>query len=196
MTLGESMCAFDLQPEHVETSRNVCCELLENAGASKQIAARRVSAYPAIIVLSNSPQAGVTVAETTAEFGAASASALVNVAMQDGFTEYMGVGVKAHRLTHWFAGDRLWPTGSPARLALIERLNDKFAPLHDPRTGTKVGIGIATGAGVVNPWAEDGSLVALDDYPRMAAYLSAHPALRERFVAKKRLSRGTGPSTS
>jgi adenine-specific DNA-methyltransferase len=38
---------------------------------------------------------------------------------------------------------------------------------------------------LVNPWADDGSLVALDDYPRMAAYLSQHPSLRDRFVAKK-----------
>jgi hypothetical protein len=38
---------------------------------------------------------------------------------------------------------------------------------------------------LVNPWAEDGSLVSLDDYPRMAAYLSQHPAIRDRFVAKK-----------
>jgi len=342
-TLGECICAFDLQPEHVETSRNVCRALLESAGASKEVAARlaeqwvhhddfllsgvgllahsdvppadvivgnppyiryddlpataaaeyrrtwatmrgrgdvyvgfieralrtlkpggkvgficadrwmrnqygadlrklvasrfavehvwtmhdvdafatRVSAYPAIIVLSNTMQGGVTVAETTAEFGATSASGLAKAATQEGFDEYTEVGVKAHRLAHWFPGDGLWPTGSPARLALIADLNDKFGPLHDPRTGTRVGIGIATGADkvyvtkdanaaeadrmvplsmahdlttgefcwhgnyLVNPWAEDGSLVALDDYPRMAAYLSGHPALRERFVARK-----------
>lgn len=181
----------------------------------------RVSAYPAITVLANKPQGGAVVAETTAEFGAASAFALAKATMDDNFAEYTDVGVKAHRLTHWFAGDGLWPTGSSARVALIEHLNDHFAPLHDPRTRTRVGIGIATGADkvyvtkdstvaerdrmvplsmaqdlatgtlewhgnyLVNPWADDGSLVALDDYPRMSAYLSAHPALRERFVAKK-----------
>jgi hypothetical protein len=37
---------------------------------------------------------------------------------------------------------------------------------------------------LVNPWADDGSLVPLAEYPRMAAYLSRHPALKERFVAK------------
>lgn len=181
----------------------------------------RVSAYPAITVVANHPQGGAIVAETTAEFGPASASALLKATTDDRFTEYTDVGVKAHRLTHWFAGDRLWPTGSPARLALIERLDDKFAPLHDPRTRTRVGIGIATGADkvyvtkdptvaepdrmvplsmaqdlatgrfewhgnyLVNPWDDDGSLVALDGYPRMSAYLSAQPALRERFVARK-----------
>lgn len=342
-TLGECVCAFDLQPEHVETSRDLCRELLGRAGASKEIAARlaeqwvhqddfllsgvgllahsdvpsadvivgnppyiryddlpetaaaeyrrtwatmrgrgdvyvgfierslrtlkpggkvgficadrwmrnqygadlrklvasrfavehvwtmhdvdafetRVSAYPAIIVLSNTSQGGVNVAETTAEFGPASAFALAEATAHKSFDDYIDVGVKAHRLAHWFPGDGLWPTGSPARLALIAHLNDKFGPLHDTRTGTRVSIGIATGADkvyvtkdanaaeadrmvplsmtqdlatgefvwhgnyLVNPWAEDGSLVALDDYPRMSAYLSAHPALRERFVAKK-----------
>jgi hypothetical protein len=38
---------------------------------------------------------------------------------------------------------------------------------------------------LVNPWADDGSLVKLDDYPRLAAYLSRHPALKERYVAKR-----------
>ncbi len=342
-TLSDCMCAFDLQPEHVETSRDVCRELLESAGASKEVAARlaeqwvhhddfllsgvgllahsdvpladvivgnppyiryddlpesaaaeyrqawttmrgrgdvyvgfieralrtlkpggqvgficadrwmrnqygadlrklvassfavehvwtmhdvdafetRVSAYPAIIVLSNTVQGAVTVAETTAEFGEASASALARAATQEKFDDYIDAGVKAHRLPQWFPGDGLWPTGSPARLALIAHLNAKFGPLHDPRTATRVGIGIATGADkvyvtkdgnaaeadrmvplsmardlatgefvwqgnyLVNPWAEDGSLVALDKYPRLATYLSGHPALRERFVARK-----------
>lgn len=342
-TLDECICAFDLQPEHVETARAVCRELLGSAGASKEIAARlaeqwvhhddfllsgvgllapsdvppadvivgnppyiryddlpeaaaaeyrrtwatmrgrgdvyvgfieralrtlkpggqvgficadrwmrnqygadlrklvasrfavqhvwtmhdvdafetRVSAYPAIIVLSNTVQGGVTVAETTAEFGPASASALAEASAHEGFDEYVDLGVKAHRLPQWFAGDGLWPTGSPARLALIADLNARFGPLHDPRTATRVGIGIATGADkvyvtkdanaaeadrmvplsmaqdlatgefiwhgkyLVNPWANDGSLVALDDYPQMAEYLSGHSALRERFVARK-----------
>lgn len=52
----------------------------------------------------------------------------------------------AHRLPRWFDGSGLWPTGSPARLALIEHLNDNFASLNNPATQTKVSIGIATGA--------------------------------------------------
>lgn len=181
----------------------------------------RVSAYPAITVLSNKRQGAVIVADTTADFEAASAFALAKAALDDDFADFTDTGVKAHRLAHWFEGGELWPTGSPARLALIEHLNDKFGPLHDPRTRTKVSIGVATGADkvyvttdpkaaeadrmlplsmsedlmtgtfewqgnyLVNPWADDGSLVALGDYPRMAAYLSQHPALRERFVARK-----------
>lgn len=180
-----------------------------------------VSAYPAITVLGNHAQASAVVADTTGEFGAASARALTKAAQGKRFEEFSTIGVKAHRLPHWFDGDELWPTGSPGRLALIEYLNDQFGPLHDPNTWTKVSIGIATGADkvyvvndptivepdrvlplamrrdlmsgtfewqgnyLINPWANDGSLVSLAEYPRMAAYLSNHPGLHERFVAKK-----------
>jgi adenine-specific DNA-methyltransferase len=106
----------------------------------------RVSAYPAITVLSNKPQGAVTAADTTADFGPPSAFALADAALDSDFTQFIGTGVKAHRLAHWFGGGDMWPTGSPARLALIEHLNEKFRPLHDPQTRTKVSIGVATGA--------------------------------------------------
>jgi adenine-specific DNA-methyltransferase len=180
-----------------------------------------VSAYPAITVLGNHPQASVVVADTTAAFGPSSAFALVEALHEGAFTEFSGTGVTAYRLPHWFEGSEFWPTGSPARLALIEYLNDRFGLLDDPATGTKVSIGVASGADrvyvtkdstvaesdrmlplamrrdlmsgtfewqgnyLVNPWADDGSLVPLGEYPRMAAYLAKHPVLRERFVAKK-----------
>lgn len=182
----------------------------------------QVSAYPAITVLASRPQGSVVVADTTSEFGGASAHALAKWSRDESLTDFSDAGVKAHRLPHWFPGEELWPTGSPARLALIEYLNDRFWPLHDPKgTGTRVSIGIATGADkvyvtkdadavepdrmlplamrrdlmsgrfewqgnyLVNPWADDESLVSLDDYPRMKRYLSAHPDLRERYVAQK-----------
>ena len=181
----------------------------------------RVSAYPAIIVLSNKAQGGAIVADTTADFDAPSAFALAKAALGKDFADFADIGVTAHRLPQWFEGSDLWPTGSPARLALVADLNKRFGPLHDATTRTKVSIGIATGADkvyvtkdptvaeadrilplsmardlitgtfewhgnyLVNPWADDGSLVALDDYPHMAGYLSQHPALRERFVAKR-----------
>lgn len=180
-----------------------------------------VSAYPAITVLANRPQESAVVADTTWEFSDTQATALRGAFEDPSTTEFELQGVKAHRLPHWFDGGELWPTGSPARLALIEKLTDEFAPLHDAETGTKVSIGIATGADkvyvttdpkaaesdrmlplamrrdlmsgtlewqgnyLVNPWQEDGSLVPLDQYPRMKEYLSSFPGLRERFVAKR-----------
>jgi adenine-specific DNA-methyltransferase len=106
----------------------------------------QVSAYPAITVLANKPQGSVLVADTTSKFGAASAAALVRASSREDRDDFAAPGVKAYRLPHWFDGGSLWPTGSPARLALIEHLNDKFHPLHDPATRTRVAIGVATGA--------------------------------------------------
>ncbi|GGB71528.1 hypothetical protein N798_16610 [Knoellia flava TL1] len=182
----------------------------------------QVSAYPAITVMSRRPQGSVVVADTTSAFGASSAVTLLEWAQNaEGSSGFSDVGVAAHRVPHWFEGSELWPTGSPARLALIELLNDNFEPLHNPNTGTKVSIGVASGADkvyvtknpnvaepdrmlplamrrdlmrgefewqgnyLVNPWDSDGQLVDLADYPRMAAYLSEHPGLKDRHVAKK-----------
>jgi hypothetical protein len=181
----------------------------------------QVSAYPAITVLAKGPQGSVVAADTTAEFGPASAQALAKWSADGTLTDFSELGVKAHRLPHWFGGGSLWPTGTPARLAVIEHLNDRFRPLQDPATGTKIGIGVATGADgvyvtkdptavesdrllplsmrrdlmsgtfqwqgnyLVNPWADDGSLVDIDQYPKMRDYLTAHPALKKRFVATK-----------
>lgn len=181
----------------------------------------QVSAYPAITVLGNHPQGPVVVADTTAAFRAASAATLTRVVRDQSFTQFSGTGVTAHRLPHWFGSDEFWPTGSPARLALLENLNDRFGSLHDPLTGTRVSIGVASGADkvyvtkdsgvaepdrmlplatredlasgrfdwqgnyLVNPWTDSGSLVPLANYPRLATYLSQHPVLRTRHVARK-----------
>lgn len=181
----------------------------------------QVSAYPAITVMSRRKQGSVVVAETTAEFGPTAANSLLEWAQHGTSIDFSSKGAAAHRLPHWFSGSEMWPTGSPARLALIELLADRFDPLHDPRTGTKVSIGVASGADsvyvtkdtdavesdrllplamrrdlmrghfewqgnyLVNPWDDEGQLVSLSDYPRMAAYLSKHPALKHRHVAKR-----------
>lgn len=38
---------------------------------------------------------------------------------------------------------------------------------------------------LLNPWDEDGNLVQLEKYPKLAAHYAANPKLRERYVAKK-----------
>ncbi|SID09568.1 DNA methylase [Mycobacteroides abscessus subsp. abscessus] len=181
----------------------------------------QVSAYPAITVLANQPQGTAVVAETNGKFDQEQASTLVKAISDDAFHAFDDIGVTAHRLPGWFAGGSFWPTGSPARLALIEHLNERFPALEDPSVGTKVSIGIATGADnvyvtkdrsvaepdrmlpismrrdlmsgsfdwqgnyLVNPWRDDGRLVDLSDYPRLASYLERHPTLKDRFVARK-----------
>lgn len=179
----------------------------------------QVSAYPAITVVSAQSQQEALVVEATSDFGAEQSAELL-AAIETGAPDLEGHGYKGHRMAEWFSTET-WPTGSPARLALIEYLNARFLPLHDPARGTTVSIGIATGADkvfltkdadavepdrllplamrrdlmtghfewqgnyLVNPWQADGGLVDLSEYPKMKAYLSAHPQLRERFVAKK-----------
>lgn len=184
-----------------------------------------VSAYPAITLLRKGLQGKVTVADTTADFGEQSAKELAEW-HRHGRKAKKGRGYAAHRLPHWFSGTEMWPSGDPQRLALIEFLNDNFLPLHsyDSRTGygTRVGIGVATGADrvfvtkdpdvvesdrmlplsmvqdlstgefhwsghyLVNPWNANGSLVRLEDYPRLAEYLEGcKPALIGRHVAQK-----------
>jgi len=104
-----------------------------------------VSAYPAIIVLGNGPQGDVVAVETTESFGHQDARRLVSwssngqpTSSSDGFT--------AAVLPGWFAGSGSWPKGSPERLQALAGLESRFPPLEDPATGTRVGIGVATGA--------------------------------------------------
>lgn len=105
-----------------------------------------VSAYPAITVISRGKQGCAVVADTTEEFTEDSSGELAAWTRLSGLTSAAGRGYRAYRLPHWFPGEEMWPSGSPERLALIEHLNDHFPVLHDPENGTRVGIGIATGA--------------------------------------------------
>jgi hypothetical protein len=106
----------------------------------------QVSAYPAITVLRNGPQGKAIVVSTDGAFDGPAAHELARWSNDGTEDEASGTGYQAHRLPHWFPGDEMWPAGNPDRLALIEVLNDKFGLLQDPATGTRIGIGVATGA--------------------------------------------------
>src|SRR5579885_115709 len=111
-----------------------------------------VDAYPAITVIRRSPQGPVVVARAGASTSAGGASALVSTIEDvrchgDGITTQ--AGVRAARSTMWFSDGDPWPCVSPDRLALLKRLERDFAPLESPQTGTRVGIGVATGADAV-----------------------------------------------
>ncbi|QCU78671.1 SAM-dependent methyltransferase [Citricoccus sp. SGAir0253] len=106
----------------------------------------QVSAYPAITVIRRGSQSEVVVADTTFSFGAGSAAELAAWTLTgDGLT-LNGRGFEAYRLEGWFPGDEMWAAGSPALIALMEHLNEHFYPLQDASTGTKVSIGVASGA--------------------------------------------------
>lgn len=149
------LVARDFAVEHVWTMHDV------------DAFADDVSAYPAITVIANEAQSKVTVLDTDHAFGEESAAEATRWA-RSRKPKTSGQGFTGHRLPHWFSGDGLWPTGSPARLALIEHLTDNFRPLDDPATGTKVGIGVATGADEIYCFKDPG-LIEEDRALPMAA---------------------------
>ena len=108
----------------------------------------RVSAYPAITVVRRTAQRGAVVATADASFDQATAHEFAAWS-RSRVDQFAAPGIVAARLPHWFEGDASWPTGSPARLALLEQLNDTFEPIEKSATGTRIGIGVATGADAV-----------------------------------------------
>jgi hypothetical protein len=184
--------------------------------------AEEVSAYPAVIQMRRARQGEVVTAVASERFNAGAAQRLLTWAGTDSAEPLAGTTVRAARLPRWFHTAAVWPSASPARLALLEELNERLPSLEDATTQTKIGIGIATGAdsifvtsdasvvepdrllpliktehlqtGVVawrdtwliNPWADDGSLVQLADYPLLRAYVESHfSRLKARHIAQK-----------
>jgi hypothetical protein len=180
----------------------------------------RVSAYPAITVVRRARQSTAVVANATSAFDEPAASAFSKWAASRSRSKSTKA-VTAAKLPTWFNADASWPAGNPANLALLADLERRFAPLENRATGTRVGIGVATGADsvyltddpdlieqdrllpmlmtsdtttgvatwsgtyLVNPW-EDGRLVSLAEFPRMARYLERRSReVRGRHVARK-----------
>lgn len=104
-----------------------------------------VSAYPAIVVLRNSPQGKAVVVDANGEFDESSVPDLAKWVKRGRRKVATKRSYEATRVDGWFSGRDLWPAGSPSQLALITDLEARFPPLQDPATGTRVGIGVATG---------------------------------------------------
>ena len=104
----------------------------------------QVSAYPAITIIRRAEQSTAVVANATKHFTEANT---------ESFREWVGSRRKVHssraltavKLPAWFDGETSWPSGNPANLSLVADLERRFPPLQDPSTGTRVGIGVATG---------------------------------------------------
>lgn len=120
-----------------------------------------VSAYPAIVVLRNSPQGKAVVVDATADFGESDAPGLTAWAKRGRRKVVAEPSYEATRVDGWFSGRDLWPAGSPSQLALIADLEARFPPLQDLATGTRVGIGVATGCDDIFI-TDDGDLVEND----------------------------------
>lgn len=107
-----------------------------------------VSAYPAITIIARKQQGRAVAGEALQGYGPMDAAELRAWA-STGAAAIHSARFRAARLPAWFRGEGSWPTGSPAQLALVEQLNERFRPLEDELTGTRVGIGVATGADAV-----------------------------------------------
>ncbi|WP_371773135.1 Eco57I restriction-modification methylase domain-containing protein [Streptomyces sp. NBC_01438] len=127
----------------------------------------QVSAYPAITIISNQAQGRAVAADTTREFGSAQARDFVYWCAQDSSESITTTAFQAARMPNWFPDEDSWPAASPARLAVLEELTERFRLLEDDKTGTRVGIGIATGADKVF-LTEDKGLVESDRLLPMA----------------------------
>lgn len=108
-----------------------------------------VSAYPAITIIARKQQGPAVVGEASQGYGPTDAAELRAWAASTEAAVIQSAQFRAAQLPAWFRGEGSWPTGSPARLALIEQLNERFRPLEDDLTGTRVGIGVATGADAI-----------------------------------------------
>ncbi len=103
-----------------------------------------VSAYPAITLLANTPQAGATVIDTTATFDGNGASEALEF-VRSTEEEATGAGWEGTRIPSWFETADFWPAGSPHTIKLLEGLQKKF-PTLETDGQTRIGVGVATGA--------------------------------------------------
>jgi adenine-specific DNA-methyltransferase len=101
-----------------------------------------VSAYPAITVISREPQREVVVARALPGIEQAENAYIISH-VRSGRSNTV---VHATRFSGWFKGGEPWTCSSPDTLSALKDLEDRFEPLESSRTGTKVSIGVATGA--------------------------------------------------
>lgn len=106
-----------------------------------------VDAYPAITTIRRESQTnGPLIVEASSGFGPSDASEVGSLATEPEADHVHQPRFRGARLGTWFSGSAGWPHGSPDRLALIADLEARYPSLEDETTGTKVGIGVATGA--------------------------------------------------
>lgn len=105
----------------------------------------QVSAYPAITVIRRSDQGAAIVATTSRGFDEQQAGRLLRWA-DSGRRELDHRTIQAARVPTWFDSEMSWPAGNPRTLALVADLERRMPPLEDASTGTRVGIGVASGA--------------------------------------------------
>lgn len=143
-----------------------------------------VSAYPAITMLRNGVQGPVQVVDANDSFDQHEASLMLDWLRNPRRALSASRGFEAGELTSWFKGPDLWPAGSPQTLELLADLESRFAPLEDFRTGTRVGIGVATGCDEVYIRAEAEGVEADRLLPLLTAgdIATGHPEWSGKYL--------------
>lgn len=104
--------------------------------------ATEVSAYPAVTVIVHAPQESVVVAKALPGIETIPTAEVVAQLARAESSPWL----RAARFPDWFHGDEPWPCSSPEALRLLKHLEATCLPLESPVTGTKIGIGVASGA--------------------------------------------------
>lgn len=105
-----------------------------------------VSAYPAITILRRKEQGPMVLADTTGRFTQRDATQVVQWAKGKRAVSKRTDAFEIAELPNWYNGTEAWPGGSPEQLRLVAELEARLPRLESRDTGTRVGIGVATGA--------------------------------------------------
>lgn len=108
-----------------------------------------VSAYPAITVIRRGEQQRVLVARAglnASTLGSQQIRQIITEADKPNGELVVQQGVSASSVSEWFKGSEPWPCFNSERLALLKYLEANFYPLDSRGTGTRAGIGVASGA--------------------------------------------------
>jgi len=101
-----------------------------------------VSAYPAVTVIAREQQGPVVVAKALPGIETAPRSDLLGQIASIRSSQVLRVA----RFNEWFEQSEPWPCSSPEALQMLKHLEATCLPLESETTGTKIGIGVATGA--------------------------------------------------
>ena len=110
-----------------------------------------VNAYPAISLIRHATQGAAVVAIATTDLEQVPSACIVehlNTVRQFATAPVLP-GLTCAQVPQWFPAGEPWTRTTPARMALLAYLEQHFEPLVSTATGTRVGIGVATGADAV-----------------------------------------------
>ena len=102
-----------------------------------------VSAYPAVTIIAREEQGPVIVSKALPGIETENRARLVKAL---GSSLGSNPGIRSARFDDWFHGTEPWPCSSPEALKLLKHLEATCFPLECKTKGTKIGIGVATGA--------------------------------------------------